>query len=46
MSTWAWTQVDAQGDVLDPPTVTLTGADTATPAFTTPATAAARSTSG
>ena len=36
---WAWTQVDAQGDVLDPPTVTLTGADTATPAFTTPATA-------
>ena len=36
---WAWTQVDAQGNVLDPPTVTLTGADTATPAFTAPAAA-------
>ena len=37
---WAWNQVDApQGDVLDPPTVTLTGADTATLAFTAPAAA-------
>ena len=36
---WAWTQVDVRGEVVDPPTVTLTGADTATPAFTAPATA-------
>ena len=36
---WAWTQVDVRGEVVDPPTVTLTGTDTATPAFTAPAAA-------
>ena len=34
--TWRWEQVDADGGVVDPPAVTLTRADTATPSFTAP----------
>ena len=33
---YAWTQVDRNGDPVVPPTVTLNGADTATPSFTAP----------
>ena len=36
--TYAWTQVDAADNPVNPATVTLTGADTATPSFTEPAT--------
>ena len=36
---WAWAQVDGGGDAVDPPAVTLTGADTPTPSFTAPAAA-------
>ena len=33
---WLWQQVDASNNVLTPPTVTLTGANTPTPSFTAP----------
>ena len=36
---WQWLLVDAAGDAVGPPTVTLTGANTPRPSFTAPATA-------
>ena len=39
--TWSWAQVDASNNDVSPPTVTLTGADTATLSFTAPSTSTA-----